>query len=178
MNAIFIRGLAGLCLFAFALPRAVAIPRTYSFFQSGFTGGGFISGSFLGEDLNKDQKIGPSEISDLDVSFSGNSLLPAFSWQGAMYGPDLDLLTMRLGMWLERGGGPSDFYGVWEYYSYFAPGDPIQGIIDLDGGEQFGIIELTTAQSAVVRVPDAGSTAAMLAVAFGGLMMARRRHSV
>jgi hypothetical protein len=76
----------------FAVPRVGAVPLTYSFYQSGFTGGGFISGSFIGEDLDKNQKLGPVEISGLDVSFSGNSLLPPFSWEGAaMYGPDLDL---------------------------------------------------------------------------------------
>jgi hypothetical protein len=75
------------------------------------------------------------------------------------------------------GGGPIGFYGVWEYYSYYAPGHPIQGIIALDGGERFGIVELTTAQAAVVWVPDTGSTGEMLALAVGGLMMARWRHS-
>ncbi len=164
-------------------PQARAVPITINFYQGGFTGGGYISGSLTGEDLNNDHIIDANEFqpfysSDV-VSFSGNSLLPAFSWHGFFLGPNLDLLTLQLGVWTEdQGGGPLGETGIWDYYSYYPPGNPIQGDIEFFSPLEF--IHLTTTQAVVVSVPDAGSTGAMLglALAFCGLMVACRRHSI
>jgi hypothetical protein len=164
-------------------PQARAVPITINFYQGGFTGGGYMSGSLTGEDLNNDHMIDANEFQpfySLDVvSFSGNSLLPAFSWHGFYMGPNLDLLTMQLEMWAEdQGVGPIGETGIWDYYSYYPPGSPIQGDVEFFSPLEF--VHLTTTQTVAVSVPDAGSTGAMLglALAFCGLMVACRRHSV
>jgi hypothetical protein len=92
------------------LPDARAVPITIRFFQSGFTGGGSVSGTLVGEDLNGDGIINgiDGEFSGGSVSFSGNSILPAFNWHGFAVGPILDLTTMRLQMWTEDVGGLMD----------------------------------------------------------------------
>ena len=90
------------------LPHAGAVPITIRFSQSGFTGGGYVSGTLVGEDFNGDHIIDAEEFaafySQDSVSFSGNSLLPAFAWHGFFAGPHLDLTTMRLEMWTEDEG--------------------------------------------------------------------------
>jgi hypothetical protein len=54
---------------------------TFSFSQSGFEEGASVSGSFTGDDsdLNGQLSFFTGEISDFAMSFSGNSLVPAFS---------------------------------------------------------------------------------------------------
>lgn len=165
------------------LPHAGAVPLTINFYQSGFTGGGSISGTLVGEDLNNDQVIDANEFApfySLDVvSFSGNSLLPAFTWHGFYQGPYLDLVTMRLEIWSEDlgAGPPPPNIGIWDYYSFYPSGNPIQGEIEFfDFHQQF--VVLTTANDTVVSVPDAGSTGAMFALGLGGLIAARWRHSM
>ncbi|OAI20268.1 hypothetical protein A1359_21230 [Methylomonas lenta] len=61
--------------------------QSYIFTQDGFAGGGSITGSFAGNDLNSDGFIqgaifnagGLSEITSFSVSWSGNDTIPAFS---------------------------------------------------------------------------------------------------
>lgn len=61
--------------------------QSYTFTQDGFAGGGSITGSFSGNDLNSDGFIqgatfnpgGLSEITSFSVSWSGNAAIPAFS---------------------------------------------------------------------------------------------------
>ena len=159
------------------LPHAGAVPITIRFFQSGFTGRGHISGTLVGEDLNGDHIIDAEEFAPFytldSVSFSGNSLLPAFSWHGFAVGPILDLATMRLQMWTEDlGPGPNGEEGDWEYYSFYPPGDPIQGEILFTTNQG---VPLTTANPTVATVPDPGSSAFMLALALGALTGIRRR---
>ena len=73
----------------------------------------------------------------------------------------------------DPGRGPNGEEGTWDYFSFYGPGDPIQGEIDF---ESFGglFIRLTTADATVALVPDAGSTAFMLAFGLGGLIAVRR----
>ncbi len=162
------------------LARAQATPITVNFYQSGFTGGGYISGTLTGEDLNNDHIIDASEFapfyaSDI-VSFSGNALLPTFSWQGFYFGPQLNLLTMELGMWSEDLGlGPSGVSGSWDYFSLFSPDNPLQGEIEFSNQQE--LVRLVTRQSAVVTaVPDGGSTCVLLGLALGALSLAHRRR--
>ena len=53
----------------------------YSFIQSGFDDGAFVSGSFTGIDLNEDQRLNAfsGEVSNFTASFSGNGLVGAWS---------------------------------------------------------------------------------------------------
>ncbi len=62
----------------------LAFSDTFLLFQSGFKDGAFIEGSFTGNDLNGNGQISPfedngAELTSLNISFSGNSLVPAFS---------------------------------------------------------------------------------------------------
>ena len=56
----------------------------FSLYQDGFSGGGYISGSFTGADLNGDGRISVSalgsEVSSFDLSYSGGALIGAQTW--------------------------------------------------------------------------------------------------
>ena len=60
------------------LPASAA---SFNFFQGGYSEGATITGMFTGEDLNNDGFIHSldGEVTDYMMSFSGNSLVPAFS---------------------------------------------------------------------------------------------------
>jgi hypothetical protein len=60
------------------LPASAA---SFNFFQGGYSEGATITGMFTGEDLNNDGLINSfsGEVTDYMMSFSGNSLVPAFS---------------------------------------------------------------------------------------------------
>ena len=60
---------------------AAASQQTFTFSQDGFAEGATVAGSFSGEDLNSDGQLASfgGEISDFQMSFSGNSVVPAFS---------------------------------------------------------------------------------------------------
>lgn len=66
---------------------AHAQPTIFDFFQPGFSEGAVVSGFFVAEDLDGDGRISTlgevTEVSDFQLSFSGNSRVPAFS-----LGPD------------------------------------------------------------------------------------------
>lgn len=54
---------------------------TFNFYQGGFTDGAFISGTFTFEDMDLDGQLSSfnGELLDFSMSFSGNSLVSAFS---------------------------------------------------------------------------------------------------
>ncbi len=56
----------------------------FSLYQDGFAGGGYISGSFTGADLNGDGRISVSalgsEVSSFDLAYSGGALIGAQTW--------------------------------------------------------------------------------------------------
>jgi hypothetical protein len=78
---------------------ASAIP--YTFTQDGFSEGATITGMFAGDDLNNDGQLvfGPgSELTDFSMSFSGNSIIPAFTLTLAdLWGFVYDIGTPFLG---------------------------------------------------------------------------------
>ena len=55
----------------------------YDFYQGGFTDGAFVSGTFTANDLDFDNQISTfedaGELTDFTMSFSGNSIVSAFS---------------------------------------------------------------------------------------------------
>lgn len=72
---------------------------SFDFFQSGYDDGAFVSGTFAGEDLNTNGRLewnptpGLNELTAFSLSFSGNSLVGAFSLglgdvMGLLYGLD------------------------------------------------------------------------------------------
>jgi hypothetical protein len=54
----------------------------YAFTQSGWEGGGILSGSFSGVDQNNDGFIYTTELNTFDLTFSGNSQVPLEKWLG------------------------------------------------------------------------------------------------
>jgi hypothetical protein len=62
-----------------ALMAPLAEAATYQFSQTGFTGGGAITGSFTGNDLDGDGWLYGYEITAFSLAFSGNADVPAFS---------------------------------------------------------------------------------------------------
>lgn len=62
---------------------AYAGPMSFNLYQDGFTGGGFISGSFSGEDLNSDGAISffDAELTAFSADWSGNAFAPATTWE-------------------------------------------------------------------------------------------------
>jgi hypothetical protein len=70
--------LVGLCV---GLATFSASATTYRISQSGFIGGGSVSGSFTGEDLNHDGKIESflGEVTAFNLTFVGSAPLPAFT---------------------------------------------------------------------------------------------------
>lgn len=63
---------------------SLSFSGTFHFFQGGYQEGAFIEGTFNGEDLDGNGQISSfdgtgDEVTDITVSFSGNSLVPAFT---------------------------------------------------------------------------------------------------
>jgi len=60
---------------------AIAVAETFSFSQSGFSEGAIVTMSFTGTDDDSDGQIASftGEVTDFTMSFSGNSIVPAFS---------------------------------------------------------------------------------------------------
>jgi hypothetical protein len=59
-----------------------ASAASFSFSQGGYSEGASVTGMFTGEDLDNDGVINsfiPGEVTGYTISFSGNSLVPAFS---------------------------------------------------------------------------------------------------
>jgi hypothetical protein len=60
---------------------ANAAPVAFSFTQSGFAEGAEVTGTFAGEDIDMDGQLSSfqGEVTNLSVSFSGNSIISAFA---------------------------------------------------------------------------------------------------
>jgi hypothetical protein len=72
---------AGLTLALGLLGAMSADATTYLLTQSGWQGGGILTGTFTGQDLNQDGYIdlASGEVSAYEITFSGNALIPAFT---------------------------------------------------------------------------------------------------
>jgi hypothetical protein len=64
-----------------ALAAPLAHATTYTFSQGGYSGGGTLTGSFTGADLDFDGQIVSfaGEVTAFSLSFSGDAVVPAFS---------------------------------------------------------------------------------------------------
>jgi len=72
--------IAGASMFGMA-SSAQAVPIGYNFSQGGFAEGATVDGMFFGEDLDNNDQLSSfaGEITDAMMSFSGNSIVDAFS---------------------------------------------------------------------------------------------------
>ncbi len=71
---------------ALALAGMAAQAASYTFVQTGFEGGGTVSGSFSGNDLDGDGWLFGYELSAFTLSFSGNAQVAAFTHTKANLG--------------------------------------------------------------------------------------------
>jgi hypothetical protein len=146
---------------------ASADPITFRLSQGGWTGGGQISGTFTGNDLDRDGTLAldqPGEILEYEVHLSGNELIPAFTH--ALN--DLKFFRYRLG----SAGFPPSFPLFSDDGGLFYDADD-----KVIGGSGFRPPFITTTEAAaVVPVPEL-STVILLSSGLGALLLCRRRRS-
>ncbi len=170
-------------------------PSTYYFWQSGFQGGGVLSGSFSGIDTDGDHQLASfaedPEISLFSVSMTGNSEVPNFSIEtaglwGLVY--DLDAGTLLgdgiMGRIEGIGATGSISEGVTvEYKSGQGPNKFPGGIIEYNGTTimtlnpvMLSLSPITPEiyQETLASVPEPGS-ASFAIISLGALAFWRRK---
>lgn len=157
-----------------ALAGAPAQATSYTFSQVGYAGGGVITGSFTGSDIDLDGQISSfaGEVSAFSLSFSGDSFVPAFShgmadFTGLVYDVGSGFIGDGAGGFTE--GMASNWLGVvgYDFASGLGPTGVFGGrVIDLATGAVSSTPEL------IAVVPEPGSTALF---ALGIAVLAARR---
>lgn len=106
-------------------PGINAAPVAYDFIQNGYEDGAFVTGTFLGEDLDSNGQLSSAnqgEVTILTMSFSGNNLVGSFS----------------------LGTTEPDFFGGLVYDLDGGPlGDGLNGSIEGIGVESGGYLYMT-----------------------------------
>jgi opacity protein-like surface antigen len=130
----------GLALFGSVIT-ASAESQTWFFYQGGWTGGGVITGAFVGNDLNLDGQLvgfasGPpgwtNEVSGFSVSLYGNSTIPnGYTWTnfyGLVYDINGDSLLGNDTNGAVEGFAVNDANGANPSYNYASGYGPTMGI--------------------------------------------------
>jgi hypothetical protein len=155
---------------------STASALTWSFAQSGYAEGAAISGSFTGVDINLDNRISASdgEVSAFSVSFSGNSVVDA--WTGAL--ADLSGLVYDVGTPF-LGDDPAELITVvvnGGFAGAFLNGETKN---DLFGGRVGfnSTVDNSASMIAVTLVPEP-SSALLIAIGLAGLgWRGRAKHA-
>lgn len=163
---------------ALTLGSLSAQAATYSFNQTGFAGGGSVTGSFAGVDLDANGVLDFSrnEISLFSLSFSGGASAPAFT-MGIV---DLAGLVYQLngGNFIGDGGSVNTGEGIGAFNAQFSYLSGI-GPLGVAGGQigDASLNPLTTTASliSVTAVPEPEPFAMMLAGLGVMGLVARRR---
>lgn len=146
--------------------QTVASPITYSITQTGWSGGGEVSGIFSGEDLNHDGYLSlvDGEVSGYHITFSGNASVPTFSHSLV----DLEFFRYTLG---SSGFRPSfPLYSLGSGYYYDAD--------DYSIGTPTMLGATITSQNAQVSAIPEPSMLAVLSIGSLGLGFILRRRSL
>jgi hypothetical protein len=166
---------AALCLASVSAHAAFS----FTFSQTGFSGGGSLTGTFTGTDLDGNGQLSAfaGEISGYSMSFSGDSLIPDFSHTFA----DLSGLVYDLGSGfigdgdtIDVEGIASNWFGVagFDYATGLGPTGGFGGrVIDIATGAESSTPNLVV----VAQVPEPG-TLAVLVLGLAGLAASRRRN--
>lgn len=139
----FIAILISLFVFLVTVP-AGATSLDFNFHQSGFEEGAFITGSFSGRDINTDGQLTSfsGEISNFSMTFSGNSLVDAFTLDSPIIFAliydlfDGQLLGDRNGEGIVAGGP------TFRYESGVGPSSTVGGRVAVFGGGRISSTQL------------------------------------
>ena len=142
----------------------LASPASYTFFQSSWSAGGSVVGSFSGADLNNDGflDLSSGEVVSYEMSFSGDSVIPAFQHGIA----DLEFFHYLVGSTTIF--SPSYAYSSGAGYIY-DPDDHVIATPDLSTGI------FSTANVVVVPTVPEPETFALLAIGLAALACTRLR---
>lgn len=163
---------------AVAVASLPAQAATYSFSQGGFDGGASVTGNFSGVDLNSNGFLdyNSGEISSFNLSFSGGTIVPAFSLglndlAGLVYQLNGTNFMGDNGVF-NTGEGIVALGATYSYFSGIGP-------LGVTGGQivdaSFNPLTSTTSLVSVTAVPEPESFAMMLAgLGLIGLMVRRR----
>ena len=149
------------CSAVAVLLAAPAQARSYTFTQGGFTGGGTISGSFEGVDLDGNGQLSSfaGEVTAFHVDFSGNALVGPFShgfadFWGLVYDIGSGFIGDGLGGDIE--GIASNYQNAFGIEYITGPGFALPylgSVTDL----ATGAMSITNALVAVVEIPEPAS---------------------
>ena len=129
----------GLALFGAAIT-SPAQSQTWYFYQGGWTGGGIISGSFTGNDLNSDGQLvgfpaGPpeqNEVTGFSVAMHGNNIIPdGYVWTdlwGLVYNINGDALLGNDANGAIEGFAVNDAIDANPSYNYSSGLGPTMGV--------------------------------------------------
>lgn len=147
---------------------------SFTFIQTGYSEGAQVTGSFEGVDSDENGQLSSfeGEVTAFSVSFSGNSLVPAFSLgiEDEPFNFVYDIGSGFLG-----DGTTLDIEGVLstnELFQYLTG----QGPTGLDGGSVSNIISIDFSEQLVVvtQVPEP-MTGVLLALGLAGIAAGRRQ---
>lgn len=162
---------------------ASATPQAFTFSQTGYADDARVTGWFIADDANDDGWILPYEVINLSLSFSGNSVVGAFTHSmanggasGLTYQLGSDtILKYPYGGFITMGGlGDNEStdsirFSMWEWEAEWLPG----AVTDLHRR----VTTYTEDPFLITAVPEPGSWALMAAGLASIGFLARRRRA-